>query len=427
MTNTTSLGLDAEFDAVIDGLDAQLFRTPEDLYFPAEFLRNPIATLQEIRERWGTVVERSVVLAHGYTIPNVVLFDEDKPIFLVLNHDATLEVFRRNDVFSSRRALATSLEIAFGSSLGGMDDPEHRRHRALVQQAFAKSNVDRWSREVVDPTVDYLVARLARRGGGDLVRDLAAPLPFKVIAHVLGLANNDLGRFIELATRLLFFGYDPAGGLAAKEELGVYFSELIEARRRRATDDMISVLVHADLDGERLTDDAVIANLRFFLPAGVETTYRASSNMWRLLLADRVQFEAVLDDRDLVTAAVEEALRVEPPGIGGFRMAVVDTELDGVKIPAGSGVMPFLGMANRDGQRWEKPDEFDVRRTTQPNVTFGYGTHTCLGMHLARLQMASSLRQVAERIPSVRLVVPSGEVPTIGFTLRSVPSLPVAI
>jgi cytochrome P450 len=188
---------------------------------------------------------------------------------------------------------------------------------------------------------------------------------------------------------------------------------------------LISTLAHAEIDGQQLSDEEIFSFLRLLLPAGVETTYRSTGNLLFGLLSDPEQLEAVRSDRSLIPQAIEEAVRWEAPLLVITRVATRDTELAGMPIPAGSAVMPMLGAANRDEDRYPDPDRFDVFRKQSPPISWGHGVHLCLGMHLARLEMRVALERLFDRLPGLRLD-PEGKDPHIrGQVFRSPTALPV--
>ena len=161
------------------------------------------------------------------------------------------------------------------------------------------------------------------------------------------------------------------------------------------------------------------------LPAGVETTYRSTGNLLFGLLSNPEQLDAVRADRSLIPQAIEEAVRWEAPLLIITRVCTRDTQLGGMAIPAGSTVMPLLGAANRDAERYPDPDRFDIFRAPKPNISWGHGVHMCLGMHLARLEMRVALERLLDRLPGLRLD-PDGKDPHIrGQVFRSPTSLPV--
>lgn len=344
--------------------------------------------------------------------------------FATLGYDAAAEVLLDGETFSSS-GYANSIGIVMGHSILEMDDPEHRRYRALIEQAFRLRTMERWEREIVVPVVGALVDRFAARGRADLVRELTFPFPIEVIAGMLGLPAEDLPRFHRWAVELISIAVDISGGLAASEKLREYFATILAERRRNPRGDVISLLAQAELDGQRLADEEIFAFLRLLLPAGAETTYRSSSNLLYGLLRHPDQLEALRRDRSLVRQAIEEGLRWEPPLTGIARLATRDTEVCGVRIPAGAMVSVGLGAANRDTTRWPDADRFDIFRTARPHLAFALGPHVCLGMHLARMETRVVLEAVLDRLPNLRLDPEAGDVHVTGFAFRAPRALPV--
>ena len=350
---------------------------------------------------------------------------ESKPVFFVYRYDDIVQVLRDNKTFSS----AIIIEF-FGDALGkhvmlGMDEPEHRRHRSLVSAAFSQKALARWEHELVERVANELIDQFADRGHAELVREFTFPYPTQVIAGLLGLPRADYPRFQRWSISLLSITVNRERALDASKALREYFIPILESRRQEPRDDLISRLAHAEIDGERLSDEEIFSFLRLLLPAGVETTYRSTGNLLFGLLSNPEQLDAIRSDRSLIPQAIEEAIRWEPPLIMITRVATRDTELSGVPIPAGSTVMPVLGSANREEGRYADPDRFDVLRSAEPHVSFGLGVHACLGMHLARLEMRVALNRLFDRLPNLRLD-PEGHDPHIrGHAFRSPTSLPV--
>ena len=257
------------------------------------------------------------------------------------------------------------------------------------------------------------------------MRELTFPFPVIVIARMLGLPREDLPRFHRLAVELVSMGFDMERGARASEQLYTYFCGIIAERRADLSDDLISVLVQAELEGERLDDDQICAFLRLLLPAGAETTYRSSSNLLVGLLTHTDQLDAVRADRKLITQAIEEALRWEPPLLTIMRTATRDTEVCGVPVPARSTVVINIGSANHDERYWDNAEEFDIFRPPRQHLAFAWGPHMCLGLHLARMETKVLLTQLFDRLPNLRLD-PDAEPPTItGMVFRAPQTLPV--
>jgi cytochrome P450 len=351
--------------------------------------------------------------------------EESKPVFLVYRYDDIAQMLRDNETFSS-----SIIIDAFGDALGkhvmlGMDEPEHRRHRSLVSAAFSQRALARWENDLVERVANELIDGFAERGHADLVREFTFPYPTQVIAGLLGLPRSDYPQFQRWSISLLSIIVNRERGVAASNALREYFIPILEARRREPRDDLISRLAHAEIDGEHLSDEEIFSFLRLLLPAGVETTYRSTGNLLFGLLSSTAQLDAVRSDRSLIPQAIEEAIRWEPPLLMITRVATRDTELGGVPIPAGSAVMPVLGSANREDDRYPDPGRFDIFRSANPHISFGLGVHVCLGMHLARLEMRVALNLLLDRLPGLRLD-PEGDDPHIrGHVFRSPTSLPV--
>ncbi|WP_395311670.1 cytochrome P450 [Mycobacterium sp. AMU20-3851] len=351
--------------------------------------------------------------------------EEGKPVFMVYRYEEAQQMLRDNETFSSSGVIA-----AFGPVLGegvmlGMDEPVHGRLRGLVSKAFSQKALSRWEDELVGRVGNDLIDKFAADGKADLVKQFTFDYPSQIIAGLLGLPEEDYPQFQRWSISLLSWILNPERGLAASAALCEYFAPILEARRAEPREDMISLLAAADLDGEKLTDEEIFSFLRLLLPAGVETTYRALGNLLFALLSDPAQLDAVRADRSLLGPAIEEVVRWNPPLLTITRVATRDTELGGVPIPEGSSVMPMLGSANRQEDRWENPDEFDIFRTAKGNLGWGHGVHVCLGMHLARMEMRTAMNLLLDRLPNLRMD-PDGDDPHIrGQVFRSATSVPV--
>ncbi|HMC52339.1 MAG TPA: cytochrome P450 [Acidimicrobiales bacterium] len=343
--------------------------------------------------------------------------------YLVLGYDEVAHVLRDGQTFSST-GYAASMGVVMGHTILEMDEPEHHRYRGLVQQAFTRKAMERWETELVAPIVNRLIDDFAG-GRADLVRDLFFVFPVYVIAGLLGLPDEDLPAFHRLAVELISVSFDWERGVAASERLREYFAGVLGERRREPAEDIISALSQAELDGIRLTDEEIFAFLRLLLPAGAETTYRSSSNLLFGLLTHPDQLEALRQDRSLLPQAIEEGLRWEPPLTGIMRLTTRDVELGGVDIAAGAILSVNMGAANRDPGRWPHPERFDVFRPPQPHISFALGPHTCLGMHLARMETTVAVNIVLDRLVGMRLDPDARDVHIRGVAFRAPARLPV--
>ena len=341
--------------------------------------------------------------------------------------------FRYEDCSRILRDAKTFTSTGYDSSIGmvmghmilGMDDPEHRVHRNLVAHAFREKALARWEPEFIGPIVDELIDRFIDDGEADLVRQLTFEFPVRVIARLLGLPEEDFAQFQRWSVELISLGADIDRGFAASEALRDYFADVVSQRRATPEEDVISDLITAEIDGERLTDEAIYSFLRLLLPAGAETTYRSSGNLLYLLLTHTDQLAAVRDDRSLLPQAIEEALRFEPPLLSIGRNTTCEVEIGGVTLPAGASIAPNIGSANHDETRWENPEVFDIFRPPIPHIAFAHGPHMCLGMHLARLETRVLLNRVLDRLPDLGLNPGDTDPHIRGQVFRSPTALPV--
>jgi cytochrome P450 len=365
---------------------------------------------------------------HRFPIGQLTRGEQQLPgateIYVAITHDAVSEVLRDGTRFSSA-GYKDSIGQVFGHTILEMDEPEHTVYRKLLQQAFTRKAQARWEEVAVRPVVTECIDAFAGRGRADLVRELTFPFPVSVIARMIGVPDADLDDFHRWAIELISIAFDMPLARRASERLGALFQRLIDARRAAPREDLVSVLVQSEVDGERLSDELIVGFLRLLAPAGAETTYRSTSNLLLGLLTHPEQLAAVRRDRALVPQAIEEGLRWECPLPGIMRRATVDTEVGGCPIPAGATIGVHLGAANRDETRYADPGAFDIFRPARQHMAFAFGPHRCLGMHLARSEMQVALEQVLDRLPNLRLDPDAAEVFISGMTFRSPLELPV--
>jgi cytochrome P450 len=312
-----------------------------------------------------------------------------------------------------------------GNSILQMDGSNHTLHRNLINRAFSRRAIERWERDLVRPVVNAYVDRFCERGSADLVRELTFPFPVRVIAEMLGVEADDFGDFHRWAVELISVMLDWDHALEASRKLGSLFSRIVAERRSEPREDLLSVLAHAERDGARLDDAAILAFARLLAPAGAETTYRSSSNLLYGLLSHPDQWEALRGDRSLIPQCIEEGLRWEPPLLTIMRTATRDTQLGGLAIPKDGPVTVNLGSANRDPAHWDDPDRFDIFRPPHPHLAFAYGRHLCLGQHLARMETRVVLDTLLDRLPGLRLDPEAEDVHITGMVFRAPLSLPV--
>jgi cholest-4-en-3-one 26-monooxygenase len=287
-----------------------------------------------------------------------------------------------------------------------MDDPEHLRRRKLVNAGFTRKRVQD-SAGSIGELCDALIDAVCERGECDFVRDLAAPLPMAVIGDMLGVRPQDRDTFLKWSDDMM---ENLSSHLSEKQVQVVmksflayhrYTSELIAQRRKDPTDDLLSVLVHAVIDGERMTDDEILMDVLLILVGGDETTRHTLSGGIAQL---RDQFEALRTQTDaLLPNAIEEMLRWTSPVKNMCRTVTTDTEFHGTELRKGEKIMLLFESANFDEQQFDRPERFDIYRHPNNHVAFGFGSHFCLGNQLARLELTAMTRRVLQRLPDLRL------------------------
>ncbi|WP_396898446.1 cytochrome P450 [Mycolicibacterium sp.] len=383
----------------------------------ASLLRDPYPVFAQHRARHG--VFRGSVMDWSKT-PESMLPEHQ---FAAVSFDAVNTVFRDGKVFNSK-IYDSTIGLFIGPTILAMEGKAHRDHRNLVSAAFKTRSLTRWEPEIVRPICERLVDEFLAAGTADLVRDFTFEFPTRVISTLLGLPEEDLPWFRRRAVELISYTVKFRRAFEASEALENYFLEQIERRRSTPTDDIIGDLVTAEIDGEKLTDEAIYSFLRLLLPAGLETTYRSSGNLLYLLLTHPDQLAAVQDDRELIGPAIEEGLRYETPLTTVQRSANQDTELEGVAVPAGAVIDVCIGSANRDEKRWDRPEKFDIFRKRLPHITFAAGEHTCMGLHLARMETRVALESLLGRVTNLKLVT-DDDPHIVGQPFRSPTAIPV--
>jgi cytochrome P450 len=389
---------------------------------------NPYAMFALVRPEHpmkGEDDDDPVIVPEGTDVEFMPL-DRTVGVFTAFSFNAVQQVLKDGDTFSSA-AYADVMGKVLGHSILEMDEPEHHLYRGLVQQAFSRKAMDNWERElvrdVVDEHIDAFIDRPTKKA--DLVREVTFGFPVVVIARLLGLPRADLPMFHRRAVEVISAGFELERATSASNALFEYFCSIIQDRRVHPADDVISVLVEAELEGVRLTDEEICSFLRLLLPAGAETTYRSSSNLLFGLMSNPEQLEALRADRGLLPQAIEEGLRWEPPLIGILRTAVKDAEVEGVFVPAGSVVAVNIGSANHDEKVWDNPEEFDIFRPPRQHLAFAWGPHMCLGLHLARMETRVVITRLLDRLPGLRFDPDAEPAGISGAIFRAPASLPV--
>lgn len=293
----------------------------------------------------------------------------------------------------------------------GMDAPEHTRLRKLVSSAFTSRRVEDLRPQVVQIVSDLLDGLLAGPYPADLVSNFSLQLPIRVICEMLGVPPEDQAEFLGWSDSLIGdWGRDPAETTTAMNAIFAYFADLIEMKRKDPKDDLVTALIAARDDNDRLSEDELVRFGTVLLVAGHETTANQISMSLLTLLAHPAQMERLRSDLSLLPSAVDELMRfvqLRPSGIQLGRVTTEEVELGGVTIAKGEMVLPFFQTANRDPRIFREPNEFDIGRAEGAHMSFGAGLHYCLGAPLARMELQEAFRGLLTRLPGVRLAVPT--------------------
>jgi cholest-4-en-3-one 26-monooxygenase len=333
-----------------------------------------------------------------------VHFDEAGQVWGITRYDDVVTVSRHPELFSSAGGIRP--DSGPTPMLIDLDNPAHIKRRKLVNRAFMPKSV-RQRAASIEAVADRLIDRVCERGECDFVWDVAAWLPLIVIGESLGFDPADHEKLLGWSDALMS-GLDGAEGSIEKmtavfTEYESYARRLIGERRSAPADDLLSTMVNAEVDGEKLTDDELIFDSLLILIGGDETTRHViTGGIWQLL-SHRDQWEELRRERSLIPSATEEMLRWVSPIKNMARTATQDTGLGGKTIKQGQKLLLLYPSANRDDDHFAEPDTFDIHRSPNDHVAFGFGPHLCIGSNLARLEVSTILDRLLTRLPDLAL------------------------
>lgn len=289
-----------------------------------------------------------------------------------------------------------------------LDPPDHTRLRALASAAFTPSRVEKLRshiQEIADNLIDGIIARGRRM---DLIADFAAPLPAIVTAEMLGVPTSDHDKLkdwsADFAEMLGNFQHNPdrfPRVLRSVELMGAYFRNAMDEQREHPRDGLIHAMMMAEVDGGKLSDDEIVANLIVTMVGGQETTTNLVGNGMLTLLRNPAAKEQLRADSSIIPSAVEELLRYESPSQHTARLAPEDLEMGGKKIHKRQAVIAVMGAANRDPERFPDPDKLDLARQDNRHVAFGWAAHFCFGAPLARIEGQIAFETLLRRLPDL--------------------------
>lgn len=333
----------------------------------------------------------------------------DGAVWGISRHRDLKDISRDPATFSSARGIRP--DAGPMNMMIDMDDPEHTRRRKLVNRGFTPRRVREREAEL-RRACHGILDRVCERGEAEFVFEIAARLPLIVIANDLGIAEEDRDQLLEWSDALLSaLTGDPATLEPATEAFlaySDYATRVIAERRDEPGDDLMSILCHAEIDGERLDHQSLIDESLLILIGGDETTRHVISGGVYQLLLERDRWERVRSEPDrLMNSTIEEMLRWVSPIKNMNRVATRDVELRGQTIREGDDVLLLYPSANRDEEVFDDPFVFDIERSPNDHVAFGFGAHFCLGNNLARLEMRIMLETLFERMPDIELVDPA--------------------
>ncbi|MEN3222189.1 cytochrome P450 [Mycolicibacterium porcinum] len=344
--------------------------------------------------------------AYRWMRANEPVFRDRNGLAAATTYQAVLDAERNPELFSSAGGIRPDQPGM--PYMIDMDDPAHVLRRKLVNSGFTRKRVMDKVPSIVN-LCDTLIDAVCERGECDFVRDIAAPLPMAVIGDMLGVLPTEREMLLKWSDDLvcgLSSHLDETAINMLMETFAAYTAftmDVIAKRRAEPTDDLFSILVNAEVEGQRMSDDEIVMETLLILIGGDETTRHTLSGGTDQLLRNRDQWERLVADQSLLPGAIEETLRWTSPVKNMCRTLTADTTFHGTDLKAGEKIMLMFESANFDEAVFENPDEFRIDRNPNSHLAFGFGTHFCLGNQLARLELRLMLERLLTRLPDLRL------------------------
>lgn len=394
-----------------------IYAQPADIHAlmtlgPMAPVRNPFPIYRHLRDQHPVLDIRTTGAPGGNRSILVSRYADVKAIM----HD--------NDTFSNGIVQRT-VGLVMGPTLVGMDGKEHLKHRNLITPSLTTrelrgGNFPTEVRSIADRFIDGFI----NDGATDLHEKFCYSFPLTVFISLLGLEIDDVKEFHDFSKDLCLIANNPEKGFAASNWLLNYLEPVVQRKRREPGNDMISILVQSEVDGEQLSDLEVVSFLRLLTLAGAETTNHLIGSTFVALLADPALMARVRADRALVPKLLQEAMRWESPIGTVMRDATRDTEIAGVPIQKGTEILCHLGSANRDERRFADPDTFNIDREDCDPIPFGYGRHYCAGSHLAKMEAEIGVNALLDRLDNIQ-AIPGEDFAVVGFSFRGPDRIPV--
>jgi cytochrome P450 family 142 subfamily A polypeptide 1 len=344
--------------------------------------------------------------AYRWMRANQPVFRDRNGLAAAASYQAVIDAERNPELFSNAGGIRPDQPPL--PMMIDMDDPAHLLRRKLVNAGFTRKRL-KDKESYIGTLCDMLIDAVCERGECDFVRDIAAPLPMAVIGDMLGVRPEERELFLKWSDDLVsglsssVSESDMQVTMDAFVAYNDYTRSKIEQRRAEPTDDLISVLVNSEVDGERLTDDEILQETLLILVGGDETTRHTISGGTEQLIRNRDQWDLLQNDPGLIPGAIEEMLRWTSPLKNMARTITADTEFHGASLKQGEKMILLFESANFDEAVFGDPENFRVQRDPNSHMAFGFGTHFCLGNQLARIELINMTRRVLQRLPDLRL------------------------
>ncbi len=340
-----------------------------------------------------------------------------EPFWAVITYGPAMQVYKNSSVFTSERGMRlgstrNGVDAAAGKMMIVTDPPRHTKLRNLMNSAFSPrrtAEMEQTMRDVLDPLIDEAI----EKGVVDFVTDIAAVLPAAIVCHIMDVAREEHQAFTDMTSLAFGANLGTEGGpvsvvasTVANAKIFAYYAKLLKQRRDAPGDDVVSTLAQGEVDGVPLTDTEIIMNCNGILLGANETTRLASAGGLLALIENPAEWQRLRDGEVSLDSATEEILRYTSPAMHMKRVALADTEVGGQLVRAGETVAIWNPSANRDEAVFDRPDTLDLGRTPNRHLSFGMGSHFCIGAALARVELRVMLRILLDRLSGARLAGP---------------------
>jgi cytochrome P450 family 142 subfamily A polypeptide 1 len=352
--------------------------------------------------------------AYRWMRNNEPVFRDRNGLAAATTYEAVIDAERNPELFSNAGGIRPDQPAL--PMMIDMDDPAHLLRRKLVNAGFTRKRL-KVQGDSIGSLCDYLIDRVCEQGECDFVTDIAAPLPMAVIGDMLGVLPDERELFLKWSVDMMeglsstVSEADMQVTLDAFMAYNEYTMNKIEQRRAEPTEDLISVLVHAEVDGQRLSNDDILQETLLILVGGDETTRHTISGGTEQLIRHPEQWDLLQNNAELVPVAIEEMLRWTSPLKNMARTITADTDFHGVQLREGEKMLLMFESANFDEAVYGDPDTFNVQRDPNSHLAFGFGTHFCLGNQLARIELINMISAVLRRLPDLQLADASATLP----------------